>query len=85
MITFPNGAFDLGPKESRILTGQALFKHFHNMRGVPGFISALTGQIEYKDVFGDSQAKQVCYQYLVSGNSATGGMCGTVMQMLEIK
>jgi hypothetical protein len=85
IITFPNEAFDLGPKESRVLTGQALFKHFHNVRGLPGFSSGFTGQVEYKDVFGDSQAKKICYQYIVSGNSATGGMCGTVMQMLEIK
>jgi len=26
----------------------------------------------------------VCYQFLASGNSARGGMCGTVMQMLQI-
>lgn len=85
MITFPSEAFDLGPKESRVLTGQALFKHFHNVRGLPGFSSGFTGQIEYKDVFGDSQARKICYQYVVSGNAATGGMCGTVMQTLEIK
>ena len=84
MITFPTEAFDLGPKEFRVLTGQALFKRFHNVRGLPGFSSGLKGEIEYKDVFGDSQTKKVCYQYIVSGNSATGGMCGTVMQMLEI-
>jgi hypothetical protein len=85
MVTFPTQEpFDLGPKESRVLTGQALFKHLHNVRGLPGFASGFTGQIEYKDVFGDSQVKEVCYQFLASGNSARGGMCGTVMQMLQI-
>ena len=86
MVTFPTQEpFDLGPKESRVLTGQALFRHLHNVRGLPGFSSGFKGQIEYKDVFGDSQVKQVCYQFIVSGDSASGGMCGTVLQMLQIK
>ena len=86
MLTFPTlEAFALGPKESRILTGQALFKHVRNVRGLPGFTTGFTGQIEYKDVFGDSQMKQVCYQFLVMGDAASGGMCGTVMQLLQIK
>jgi hypothetical protein len=86
MLTFPTlEAFDLGPKESRVLTGQALFKHVRNVRGLPGFTTGFTSQIEYKDVFRDSQVKQVCYQFLVSGDSASGGMCGTVMQKLQIK
>ena len=86
MITFPTlEAFDFGPKESRILTGQALFKHFRNVRGIPGFTTGFTGQIEYKDVFGETQVKQVCYQVLVSGDFARGGLCGTVIQMLQIK
>lgn len=86
MITFPTlEAFDLGPKESRILTGQALFKHFRNVRGIPGFTTGFTGQIEYKDVFGETQVKQVCYQFLLSGDSARSGLCGTVIQMLQIQ
>jgi hypothetical protein len=86
MVTFPSEQpFDLGPKESRMLTGQALFKHLHNVRGLPGFATGFKGQIEYKDVFGDAQAKQLCYQFIVSGDSVSGGMCGTVMQILQIK
>lgn len=86
IITSPSlDGFELGPKESRTLTGQALFKHFHNVRGLPGFSSGFTGQIEYKDVFGDSQAKKICYQFLVSGDSASGGPCGTIMQTLQIR
>jgi len=84
-ITFPTEAFELGQKESRVLSGQALFKHFRNVRGLPGFSSGFTGQIEYGDVFGDSQVKKVCYQFLVSGDSASGGPCGTIMQTLQIK
>ena len=85
MITFPTEAFEPGQKESRVLSGQALFKHFRNVRGLPGFSSGFTGQIEYGDVFGDSQVKKVCYQFLVSGDSASGGPCGTIMQTLQIK
>lgn len=86
MIAFPAlEPFDLGPKESRVLTGQALFKHFNNVRGLPGLTTGFTGQIEYKDVFGDSQVKQVCYTFLVSDGSASGGACGTVMQLLQTK
>jgi hypothetical protein len=86
MINFPTlAAFDLGPKESRVLTGQALFKHFNTVRGLPGLTTGFMGQIEYKDVFEDSQVKQVCYTFLVSGGSATGGLCGTIMQPLQIK
>jgi hypothetical protein len=86
MVTFPTTIpFELGPKESRVLAGQALFKHVHNIRGLPGFTTGFTGQIEYKDVFGDSQVKPVCYSFLVSGDSPSGGMCGTVMQQLQIK
>jgi hypothetical protein len=86
MVTFPSlEAFELGPKESRVLTGQALFKHFNNVRGLPGLTTGFTGQIEFKDVFQDSQVKQVCYTFLVSGDSASGGMCGTVMQLLRVK
>jgi hypothetical protein len=86
IVTFPTGQpFDLGPKESRVLTGQALFKHLHNIRGLPGFSTGFKGQIEYKDVFGDLQVKQVCYQFLIEGDSASSGVCGTVMQMLTIK
>lgn len=86
MVSFPTlAAFELGPKESRVLTGQALFKHVHNVRGLPGLTTGFTGQIEYKDVFEDSRVKQVCYTFLVSGDSASGGMCGTVMQLLQTK
>jgi hypothetical protein len=85
MITFPGQPFDLGPKESRVLTGQALFKHLHNLRHLPGFSTGFTGQIEYKDVFRDSQGKQVCYEFLIEGDSASSGVCGTIMQMLQIK
>lgn len=60
-------------------------KHFRNVRGIPGFTTGFTGQIEYKDVFGEAQVKQVCYQFLVAGDSARGGLCGTVIQMLQIK
>src|SRR6267378_91674 len=67
MVTFPTlAAFDLGPKESRVLTGQALFKHFNDVRGLPGLTTGFMGQIEYKDVFEDSQVKLVCYTFLVS-------------------
>jgi hypothetical protein len=83
MVTFPSlEAFDLSPKESRVLTGQALFKHFNNVRGLPGLTTGFAGQIEYKDVFDDSQVKRVCYTFLVSGGSATGGLCGSIMQPL---
>jgi len=85
MIKFPTEAFDLGPKESRTLVGQALFKHLHNDRKLPGFSSGFTGQLEYKDVFGERQSKQVCYQFIVSGDAPSGGACGTVMQMWQIK
>jgi hypothetical protein len=86
IVTFPTlEAFELGPKESRVLTGQALFKHFNNVRGLPGLTTGFTGQIEYKDVFEDSQVKHVCYTFLVSGDSASGGMCGTVMQHFQVK
>lgn len=86
MVNFPTlAAFDLGPKESRVLSGQALFKHFNNVRGLPGLTTGFMGQIEYKDVFEDSQVKQVCYTFLVSSGSASGGMCGTIMQQLQIK
>ncbi len=37
MITFPTTPFDLGPKESPTLTGQALFKHAFHVRQIPGF------------------------------------------------
>lgn len=84
IIKFPDlDAFDLGPKESRTVTGQALFKHFHNVRRLPGLSTGFTGQLEYKDVFGDSQVKQVCYSFIVSGGAASGGMCGTVMQVWQ--
>ena len=85
MITFPTlTQFDLGPKESRILTGQALFKHVRHIRKAPGFSTGFTGQIEYKDVFGDSGIKPVCYQ-LVFENALNGGFCGSVIQQLQIK
>jgi hypothetical protein len=67
------------------LTRQALFKHLNNVRGLPGLTIGLTGQIEYKDVFGDLQVKQVCYTFLISGGSAGSGACGTVMQLLQTK
>ena len=86
MITFPTlEAFDLGPKESRILTGQALFHHVRSVCGLTGFSTGFTGRIEYKDVFEESQVKRVCYQFLVLGDSPSGGLWGTVMQMLQIK
>jgi hypothetical protein len=85
MIKFPSGAFDLGPKESRVLTGQALFKHVHNARKIPGFSSGFTGPIEYKDVFGDKQVKEICYQFVVDGTNPMSGRCGTIMQMWDIK
>lgn len=86
MVNFPtNAAFELGPKESRALPGQALFQHVHHVRGVVGLATGFSGLIEYKDVFGESQLKNVCYQFVVAGDSATGGTCGTVMQRLEIR
>ena len=86
MITFPDlQAFELGPRESRVLTGQALFKHFNNVRQVPGLGTGFTGRIEYKDVFDELRIKNVCYQFLVLGDSASGGMCGTIIQVLDIR
>jgi len=83
MITFPTNPFDLGPKESRTLTGQALFKHMRHVRQIPGFSTGFSGLIEYKDVFGDSGVNHVCYQ-LIFENSVSGGFCGSVIQQLEI-
>ena len=41
VVNFPTlDAFDLGPKESRVLTGQALFKQVHNVRGLPASLRA---------------------------------------------
>ena len=58
MVTFSTREpFDLGPKESRVLTGQALFQHLHKVRTLPGLATGFKGQIEYKDVFGDSQSR----------------------------
>jgi len=86
MVNFPNGVpFELGPKETRVLTGQALFKHFRNVRKIPGLSSGLNGRLKYEDAFGEPQVKQVCYTFLVSDNSASSGMCGTVLQVLQIK
>ena len=86
MINFPNLLpFELGPKEARVLTGQALFKHFRNVRKMAGLSSGLSGRIKYEDVFGGPQVKQVCYTFWVSGNAASSGMCGTVLQVLQIK
>lgn len=46
MVNFPTpAAFELGPKESRVLTGQALFKHVHNVRGLPGLTTGFTGRL----------------------------------------
>jgi len=85
MITsFESNQFDLGPKESRLLTGQALFKHLRHIRKAPGFSTGFTGRIEYKDVFGDPGIKPVCYQ-LVFENALNGGFCGSVIQQLQIK
>lgn len=83
MTTFPTTPFDLGPKESRILTGQAMFKHVFHARQIPGFSTGLNGQLEYKDVFGDPGVRQVCYQLVFEG-SLNGGFCGSVIQQLEI-
>lgn len=86
MITFPNDvAFELGPKESRVLTGQALFARFHNVRGIPGLSTGLTGEIQYKDVFEESRIKTVCYEIIISDLSIKSGLCGTVFQQLGIK
>ena len=84
MGMFPTlNQFDLGPKESRILTGQALFKHVHHVRKTPGFSTGFRGQIEYKDVFGDHRVRTVCYQ-LVFENTLSGGFCGSVIQQLQV-
>jgi hypothetical protein len=85
MVTFPTlNQFDLGPKESRILTGQALFKHVRHVRKIPGFSTGFSGQIEYKDVFGDPGVRIVCYQ-LIFENTLTGGFCGSVLHQLQLK
>jgi len=85
MVNFPALlSFELGPKESRVLSGQALFKHIHNVRHIPGFTTGFVGQIEYMDVFGDLQVKPVCYSFQVSGGSASDGACGTVLQLWRI-
>ncbi len=85
-VQFPDLVpFELGPRDSRVLTGQALFKHVRNARGSPGLSTGFTGQIEYRDVFQEPQAKRVCYQFEVSGDSVAGGMCGTIMQMWQLK
>ncbi len=85
MVNFSPLPFELASKESRVLAGQALFKHIHNVRGLPGLATGFVGQVEYTDVFGDWQAKQVCYTFIVSGGVASGGMCGTVMQKWQVK
>jgi hypothetical protein len=86
MVTFPNQvAFELGPKESRILTGQALFGRVRHVRGFPGLATGFTGQIDYKDAFEESHMKQVCYEFVVLGDSGSGGVCGTVLQFLQIE
>jgi hypothetical protein len=85
MVTFPTlNQFDLGPKESRTLTGQALFQHVRNVRKIPGFSTGFSGQIEYRDVFGDSRIKPVCYQ-LIFESTLNGGFCGSVIQQLQIR
>jgi hypothetical protein len=83
MVTFPTNQFDLGPKESRTLPGQALFRQMHRVRQIPGFSTGFNGQIEYVDVFGDPGVWAVCYQ-LVFESSLTGGFCGSVLQELKI-
>ena len=83
MITFPTTPFDLGPKESRTLTGQAMFAHVFHARKIPGFSTGLNGELKYRDVFGDPGSRQVCYQ-LIFENGLTGGFCGSVIQQLEI-
>jgi hypothetical protein len=86
MVTFPNNVpFELGPKETRVLTGQASFKHFRKHSQNAGLSSGLAGRIKYEDVFGEPQVKQACYTLWVSGDSASSEMCGTVLQMLQIK
>jgi hypothetical protein len=76
--------FDLVPKESRVLSGQASFQHMHHVRKAPGFATGLTGEITYKDVFGDLGRKDVCYQ-LIFGAALNGGFCGSVIQHLAIR
>ena len=85
MIQFANEMqFDLGPKESRVLPGQASFQHMRHVRKEPGFSTGFKGEIDYKDVFGDSGKKDICYQ-LVFGSTLNGGFCGSVIQHLEIR
>lgn len=83
MMTFAATQFDLGPKESRSLPGQVMFKHMNNVRKIPGFSTGFEGQLEYKDVFGDSGERAVCYQ-LVFESSLNGGFCGSVLQQWQI-
>ena len=42
MMTFTTTPFDLGPKESRILPGQVLFKLMRHVRQIPGFSTGFT-------------------------------------------
>jgi hypothetical protein len=83
MMSFTATQFDIGPKESRTLPGQVLFTHRNNLRKIPGFSTGFNGHIGYKDVFGDSGERAVCYQ-LVFENSLNGGFCGSIVQQLEI-
>jgi hypothetical protein len=85
MIQFANEMqFDLGPKESRVLPGQASFQHINHVRKEAGFATGFRGEINYRDVFGDAGKKGVCYQ-LVFGATLNGGFCGSVIQHLQIK
>jgi len=83
MMSFTATPFDLGPKESQSLPGQILFAHRNHVRQIPGFSTGFTGQIEYKDVFGDSGKRTVCYQ-LVFESSLNSGFCGSIIQQWGI-
>jgi hypothetical protein len=86
MLISPNlVTFELGPKETRILDGQALFSRVHRVRAFSALGTGFTGQIEYRDAFGDLHAKEVCHDFLALATSASGGACGTVMQRLRIQ
>jgi len=86
MVTFPNDqSFDLAPKETRTLPGQALFKKFRQVRKFPGVSTGLQGDVEYRDVFKEAQRKDVCFTIEITPVGVSTGVCGTVFQQWSIK
>jgi hypothetical protein len=86
MITFPNEQpFELAPKESRLLSGQALFTKFRQIRKLPGITTGLQGSFEFQDIFKERQHKDVCFTIDISNTGLSSGTCGTVFQQWTIK